>query len=178
VNRAALLAALFLLCGCTQQKPVTVVVNSSHNKEFLKQGCVDLLREYHLTSEISAQREAMFFKYPEEKLIHCIFDLDVMKRDVESQLLSALASNPQCKGVAFFQSYYAPSESTSAEARQSVGAADWRLSLDLKARAETGEVLLVDSQWMLSPKTSAGTLTNIEDATTDICTIIKRRRAQ
>jgi hypothetical protein len=180
--KAASLLALVFLCACkTQPKTVTVAFNGWHGKDYLKQGCIGLQREYDDVLKLPARTQAALLSLSGKGHTPCLRPAEEMNVWTENQLLSALASNHECHGISFSHGFYDPKTDSATEAGNQFMRADWHLSLDLTPSGNTGDISLADSRWTLNPKefkSLSGTLADIEKASTDICTIVKGQGGQ
>jgi hypothetical protein len=182
MKAASLLVAILCLCSCkTPPKPITVAFNGWHGRDYLKQGCIVLQREYDQFAKMDARTQAAFYSVTGKSHVSCLRPADELNIDIENQLMSAFASNTGCQGVAFSQGFHDPKTDATTESGQRWLSSEWHLSLDLTPSGDTGEVSLSNSHWTLNDKhykSLSGSLASIEKATTDVCTIIKGQGGQ
>jgi len=164
------------LCACRTQKPVTIAFNGWQGKDFLKQGCTALQRDYDHVRSLPVQQQAVLFAYSDKAHMPCLASPDELNVRAESALMTAFASNPECGGVKMIQGFYDPGGDV--EASRAFNAATFRLDLDLNPSGQTGEVSFADSQWTIQPRTLSGSLADLDKATTAICRIAKGEGAQ
>lgn len=152
-------------------KPPSVALDGVHGIEFLDASCQAVKREHDRILHLPKQEQFAHLYYAEKPFLTCQNPAREMNVNVENQLMTAFAANPMCDGIQFFQGYYDPKDS---QQKKDFLAAEWRLSIDLVASAETGGVVLEPSLWTLTPTSQSGSLRSMDKAAADICTIVKK----
>jgi len=152
-------------------KTPTVALDGVHGIEFLDASCQSVQREHDRILRMPTKEKFTHLYYAAKPFLTCQNPAREMNVSVENQLMTALAANPMCGGIRFFQGYYDPKDSPQ---KKDFSAAEWRLSLDLVASSETGGVVLEPSLWTLTPTSQSGSLRSMDKAAADICTIVKK----
>lgn len=156
-------------------KPPTVAFAGWHAADLLNTSCVSLQKENDRLSRLPVKEKFDQLYYAPQRFLTCQSPAKDMTVNVENRLLGAFAATPNCDGIRFLQGYY---DSKDAQQNKDFLRADWRLSLDLVASSQTGDVALESSQWTLSPTSLSGSLDRPEKAASDICAIVKKQNSQ